>query len=146
FQEFSKDFAGGKLGMGGGGHVQPDRTRELAVEIEAQQPHVVGLIIWVGEGLREARLDRAFAHVSAVAQAKNGLALARRYRGPAVDPVEKRGDPVGKRSLRLERTRRDRRHPEHLPREPGSPAEKVNRSLTRSQPMRRKTIYNRARS
>ena len=74
-QEIGKDFARGKVRLVGGAHVQAQRARQNAVEIEPEQIDVAPFIVGVGKHPAGVGRNRSVAHVRLVAEAKYGLAL-----------------------------------------------------------------------
>ena len=97
-----------EVGMLGRGHVDADRARELAVEIEPEDAHVREIVIRVGERAGRIGRDRAFPKVSLVAQAEDRFALLRRLGDAAVEPMQQLGDAVGEKILGFEARRRSR--------------------------------------
>src|SRR5262249_39659107 len=133
FQHVREDMAAGKIAVVLGRHVQADRTREVAVDVEPEQPDVLGVVVRVAERLGEIGGDSFFLTIRFVAKTEDRLAVLDRVGEPAIDPVHELGDAVGKAEMRLKRERRYQRHLWPSPLAMAPTAEKVNTSLTQTQ-------------
>src|SRR5262249_15603569 len=133
-EQIRKHLAAGKIAMIPHRDVKADRTREFAVEIKAEQPGILGVVVGVAECAGEIRTDRSLAQISLVAQPENDVALVRGLGRPTIDTIEELGDAVRKSQIRGERDRRKRyRHHGLPPRWPIGPDGEVNSSLTQAQ-------------
>src|SRR5580704_6733422 len=116
-QQVRKDFQARKRRLVFSRHMNADRTRELVVNVQSENPSILRVVISIGEHLGKIRRDRALAQVGLVAQPRDRLTILAGQDAAAVNPVEERRDAIRKTDLRRIR-QRYRTHYEPFPPRP----------------------------
>jgi hypothetical protein len=76
------------------GDAQPDRTRQLVIDVDTENPDIVLIVDRIAELFGKVRRDRAFAQVGIVAEPVDRRALFRRVGPPVVHTLQQPLDPV----------------------------------------------------
>ena len=81
------------------GDVDADRACQIVVNIQTEQPNIVGLVVLIGKPSAEVRRNRPFPQIGVVAQAVNLIALIVGLDQTVINLVQQLRNAVGKTRL-----------------------------------------------
>ena len=88
-EDIAENTERGQLRASGRRDIEPDRARQLAVVMHAENIGVLEVVIFVGKASPDIGLDRIFLPVSVIAKPVNFFSFFRRIGAPVVHALDK---------------------------------------------------------